>query len=121
MNTKVLLSFVLLLMLMPTGPIRAEKKSGDGLVSYESEKEYSGRYRAGKLYYRYSPERPFLRSAGPRELEDIHCPAAETALEVHGVWRGDLTPSGDCIAGDEGEWAIGNFLNYLDRRKENSR
>lgn len=100
-------------LLNPEPAAASDEGRGSAHAQYESEMEYSGRYRVEGLYMRRSSTKAFTGYQDPSRLSALHCLDARLALESKGRWKGNLNADGTCAdPGDPAQWVTGNYLNF---------
>ncbi len=81
---------------------------------YNSLATYKGDYEPKRIYKRRTPDSGWSGNAKPSHISQVRCTEAYNALIAGSLWTGNLAENGSCAPpGDPADWALGNYLNYL--------
>ncbi len=82
---------------------------------YNSLAIYQGAYDPKRIYKRRTPSDGWVGNNKPSHISQVRCMDAYNALSAGGQWMGNLNKDGSCgNPAEPAEWALGNYLNYLD-------
>jgi hypothetical protein len=75
---------------------------------------YKGIYEPKRIYKRTAPSGGWTGNRNPSHLNQVRCPEAYAALNAGRLWTGNFSKDGSCgNPAEPPEWALGNYLNYL--------
>ena len=82
--------------------------------AYNSLATYKGDYDPKRIYKRRTPDSGWTGNTKPSHISQVRCTEAHNALIAGSLWTGNFAKDGSCMTGgDPAEWAVGNYLNYL--------